>query len=103
MEAKLAAGGYTISIANRAVLGRFRDNYFMRSGDRRLTLPAEKTSLEQLIDHWSNFRRQAVLGNFPTGAAFRKSADAVARQDPESDERPGAGLPAAVSARLTLR
>jgi hypothetical protein len=88
MEARLAASGYTVSIAHKAVLGRFRDSYFMRSGDCHVTLPAEETSLEQLIDRWNDFRRQAVLGNLPPARVHRLSTDRVARRRPEGGDAP---------------
>jgi hypothetical protein len=64
LEAKLAESGYTVSIANRAVLGRFNGRYFMRSGNTRLTLPAGDTSLDELISRWNDFRQHAVAGHF---------------------------------------
>ena len=62
-EALLCIQGYTMSIANKAVLSRFGGHYVMRSGDHRVTLPEFETTIEQLIDAWRSFRLAALLPN----------------------------------------
>lgn len=57
-EALQAARGFTVS-TDRAVVGQFRGEYFMRSRSRRITLPVETTSFVDLLETWRRFRREA--------------------------------------------
>ncbi|MBN8929614.1 MAG: hypothetical protein J0H19_23710 [Rhodospirillales bacterium] len=57
-EALQAARGFTVS-TDRAVVGQFRGEYFMRSRTRRITLPVDTTSFVDLLETWRRFRREA--------------------------------------------
>jgi hypothetical protein len=62
-EVAKAVSGYTVSVQQKAVLGRFRDIYFMRSGERRITLPVEGTDPEVLQSIWQRFRADALANH----------------------------------------
>ena len=57
-EAVQALRGFTVS-TDRAVVGQFRGEYFMRSRTRRITLPVESTPFLDLLESWRRFRREA--------------------------------------------
>ena len=59
-EVAKAVSGYTVSVQQKAVLGRFRDIYFMRSGQNRITLPVDSTDAETLQSIWQRFRAEAL-------------------------------------------
>jgi hypothetical protein len=59
-EVAKALQGYILSVEQKAVLGRFRDTIFMRSGAHQKQLKVEQIDPETLHAMWQDFRAEAL-------------------------------------------
>lgn len=78
-EALQAMRGFTVS-TDRAVVGQFRGEYFMRSRTRRITLPVETTSFADLLETWKRFRQEAQEEGEPARTPTQSAQEAVPDQ-----------------------
>jgi hypothetical protein len=83
-EVELVISGYTLSVDQKVVVGRYLGTYFMRSSHASATLVAADTSADQLAEHWLAFRTRALaedgrLARAPRNGAIRASIDTTTR------------------------